>query len=204
METKSEIKEYSVILSRGRDIAKEGIITEMCNSLDDMFNAFLWNDPKYEEAMNQLENQDMELEELLDKEDEIECQIKKDLSFPLLDKNIGGFTPDELCFFFSLYKDDKLAAWISEGAEGALDDLIIRFMNFRELNRKSMRKRYPNTFLKWSQQDDEDLRTIYVRQDPDNVDWNELSTMFGRPVNSIKIRLEHLGFTLKEPASRRF
>ena len=119
-------------------------------------------------------------------------------------KDVAGFTPAHLEIFLDKYDNGEVDTWIESGADGMLDDLIIRFMNFRKMSRSSLRQRFPCTFLKWTPQDDEDLRAIWMRTDQDNVKWEDLEEMFGRPRNAIKIRLEKLGFTLAEPAVRRY
>ena len=119
-------------------------------------------------------------------------------------KDLAGFTPEQLEIFLDKYDNEGVEAWIESGADGMLDDLIIRFVNFRKMNRGSMRLRFPCTFLKWSAQDDEDLRAIWMRTDQANPNWPDLEEMFGRPRNAIKIRLEKLGFTLPDPAVRRY
>ena len=119
-------------------------------------------------------------------------------------KPIGGFSPGQLNLFVEKYYAEGVEEWIDEGADGILDELIIRFMHFREKNRAGLRQRFPCTFQKWSVQDDEDLRSIWMRTDQDNVKWEDLEEMFGRPRNAIKIRLEKLGFTLADPAIRRY
>ena len=120
------------------------------------------------------------------------------------EKPVAGFTPEQLSLFVEKYYAEGVDEWIESGADGILDDLIIRFMHFREMNRNGLRQRFPCTFQKWSAQDDEDLRAIWMRTDPANAKWEDLEEMFGRPRNAIKIRLEKLGFTLSDPAVRRY
>lgn len=120
------------------------------------------------------------------------------------DKPVAGFTPEQLNTFIEKYFDIGIDEWIETGADGTLDELIIRFMRFREMNRSGLKQRFPCTFHKWTEQDEEDLRAIWTRTDQNNVNWEDLEEMFGRPRNAIKIRLEKLGFSLSEPAAKRF
>ena len=136
--------------------------------------------------------------------DEYDEQLKSTGEKYEFNKSIAGFSPEQLNLFIEKYYAEGVDEWIDEGADGLLDELIIRFMHFREKNRVGVRKRFPCTFQKWSAQDDEDLRAIWTRTDQDNVKWEDLEEMFGRPRNAIKIRLEKLGFTLAEPAVRRY
>ena len=136
--------------------------------------------------------------------DEYDEQIKSTGEKYVFEKAVSGFTPEQLNLFVEKYYAEGVDEWIESGADGMLDDLIIRFMNFREMNRNGLRQRFPCTFLKWTPQDDEDLRAIWIRTDQDNVKWEDLEEMFGRPRNAIKIRLEKLGFTLADPAIRRY
>ena len=122
-------------------------------------------------------------------------------SFP---KNIEGISGKALEKVYELYTMDTLIEWAYDDPDNEVNGLMLDYLGARDMSRNALRNRYPCTFKKWTEQDDQDLRTIYVRQDPDAVDWNELSTMFGRTVNAVKIRLERLGFTLKEPAIKRF
>lgn len=116
----------------------------------------------------------------------------------------GGFNEDQLNTFYEKYRTNEVEKWIYEGADGEINDIIIRFIDFRQMNRNGLRQRFPCTFLKWTPQDDEDLRAIWTRTDQSNPNWPDLEEMFGRPRNAIKIRLEKLGFTLAEPAVRRY
>ena len=136
--------------------------------------------------------------------DEYDEQLKSTGEKYEFTKSVAGFTPDQLNLFVEKYYAEGVEEWIDEGADGMLDELILRFMHFREKNRDGLRKRFPCTFQKWSAQDDEDLRSIWMRTDQDNVKWEDLEEMFARPRNAIKIRLEKLGFTLPEPAVRRY
>jgi hypothetical protein len=120
------------------------------------------------------------------------------------EKPVAGFTPEQLNTIIDKYYDIGIDQWIESGADGMLDELIIRFMRFREMSRSGLKQRFPCTFQKWKPQDEEDLRTIWARTDQNNVNWEDLEEMFGRPRNAIKIRLEKMGFTLSEPATKRF
>lgn len=146
--------------------------------------------------------------ELADCLDEIcelmESYLKETGDTPVIEKNVCGFTPDLFAQFLDVYRKEDIFEWIDEGADGQIDDLILRFVNFIKLNRSGLRTKYPNTFKKWTEQDDADLRAIYERKGEAGLDWKDLSEMFGRPVNAVKLRLERLGFTLSEPAVRRY
>ena len=136
--------------------------------------------------------------------DEYDEQLKSTGEKYEFTKPIAGFTPEQLNLFVEKYYAEGVEEWIDDGADGMLDDLVLRFMHFREKNRAGVRNRFPCTFQKWSPQDDEDLRAIWTRTDQSNPNWPDLEEMFGRPRNAIKIRLEKLGFTLSDPAIRRF
>lgn len=134
-------------------------------------------------------------------EEYVICRSGQEYKF---DKPFAGFSPEQLNTIIDRYFDIGIDQWIQSGADGMLDELIIRFMRFREMNRSGLKQRFPCTFQKWTEQDEEDLRAIWTRTDQNNVNWEDLEEMFGRPRNAIKIRLEKLGFTLSEPATKRF
>lgn len=136
--------------------------------------------------------------------DEYDEQLKSTGEKYVFEKPIAGFTPEQLTLFVEKYYAEGVDEWIDNGADGMLDDLIIRFINFRQMSKNALLQRFPCSFQKWSAQDDEDLRAIWTRTDQENPNWPDLEEMFGRPRNAIKIRLEKLGFTLSDPAIRRF
>ncbi len=136
--------------------------------------------------------------------DELEEQEEIQGEYLRFEVNAGGFTEEQINLFYKQSHSMSVMDWLTSGADGMLDELIIRFMGFREMNRVGLKQRFPSTFKKWTQQDEEDLRTIWTRTDQNNVNWEDLEEMFGRPRNAIKIRLERMGFTLSEPATKRF
>ena len=136
--------------------------------------------------------------------DELEEQEEIQGEYLHFEVTAGGFTEEQINLFYKLSHSTSVMDWLASGADGMLDELIIRFMNFRQMNRSGLLKHFPCTFQKWTEQDEEDLRTVWTRTDPEKVNWADLEEMFGRPRNAIKIRLEKLGFSLAEPAARKY
>lgn len=134
----------------------------------------------------------------------IEDRLSETGEQPVFEKPVAGFTPDQLSQFLDVYRNEEVYAWVDNGANGQIDDLILRLVNFRKMNKSGLKAKFPNTFQKWTEQDDQDLRTIFERKGEAGLNWQDLSEMFGRPVNAIKIRLERLGFTLSEPPTKRY
>lgn len=166
-------KEISGIVSRGRSRAKSVLKDELIDCITEICDYFR----KF---------------------------IRETGEVPAPEKGIAGFTLEQIQTFVGLcapegdFSFNDILDLVLESPVEQTDDLILRFMDFREMNRAGVRARYPNTFRKWTPEDDDDLRSAYGQSDPDAVNWTDLSHRFGRPVNALKIRLEHLGFTLSE------
>lgn len=117
------------------------------------------------------------------------------------DKRTCGFRPEQLERIAKCENPEKLLHWVSGMSEQERLSLLMAFLNWDEIRMREFRARFPNSFVKWSSSDDDELRRMYAS----GSTWRSLSNHFGRNVNAIKLRLQHLGIDLgAEAASARF
>lgn len=88
--------------------------------------------------------------------------------------------------------------WMTEGGEGRSARLKLAFLNANSLSAKDFREKFPNAFCKWTEADDARLKEMWEAGTP----WVEMSNIFGRNVNALKLRLQRLGVDLGPDAGR--
>ena len=91
-----------------------------------------------------------------------------------------------------------LADWLAGGADKDKCLYLRDFLNLGKLQAEELRMRYPKAFTKWTDDQDQALLASYrqAAEGGKSVNWRQLSEPFGRNVNAIKLRLEHLGVAL--------
>lgn len=140
---------------------------------------------------------------LMDALEEVLLLLKKeeaDEGFEF-DKRVCGFRPEQMERLTKCEDSEKLLHWISGMSEQERLSLLMAFLNWDEIRMREFRARFPNSFMKWSTSDDDELRRMYAA----GSTWRSLSNHFGRNVNAIKLRLQHLGIDLgADAASARF
>ena len=69
---------------------------------------------------------------------------------------------------------------------------------------QELRARFPRAFTKWVAEEDQTLLAQYqdATAQGQKVNWGALAGRFGRNVNAIKLRLEHLGVNLGPDAGQ--
>ena len=97
-----------------------------------------------------------------------------------------------------------LADWLAGGADKDKCLYLRDFLNLGKLQAEELRMRYPKAFTKWTDDQDQALLSSYRQavEDGKSVNWRQLSEPFGRNINAIKLRLEHLGIALGAEAGR--
>lgn len=113
-------------------------------------------------------------------------------------RQAGGFRPEQIEKIYEMGKAGEPVVWLSGLTEGERFALMMAFMDWDRLRMKEFRNRYPRSFTKWEPAEDEALLEMY----PNRASWRELSSRFGRNVNAVKLRLQHLGVDLGAEAGR--
>lgn len=117
------------------------------------------------------------------------------------DRAVCGFRPEQMEKVYLCGDADRLVHWVSGMAEQERMSLLVAFLNWDKLRMNDFRSRFPNSFTKWMPADDEALLEMYGS----GRSWRTMSDHFGRNVNAIKLRLQHLGIDLgAETARSRF
>lgn len=114
------------------------------------------------------------------------------------DRDVCGFRQEQLEKVYISGGGDRLLQWVAGMQEQDRLSLLMSFLDWDRLRMNDFRARYPNSFLKWSGSDDEALLEMYSS----GSSWRTLSNHFGRNVNAIKLRLQHLGIDLGADAGR--
>ena len=114
------------------------------------------------------------------------------------DRAICGFRPEQMEKVYLCGDADRLVHWVSGMAEQERMSLLVAFLNWDKLRMNDFRSRFPNSFTKWMPADDEALLEMYGS----GRSWRTMSDHFGRNVNAIKLRLQHLGIDLGAEAAR--
>ena len=114
------------------------------------------------------------------------------------DRDVCGFRQEQLEKVYISGGGDRLLQWVAGMQEQDRLSLLMSFLDWDRLRMNDFRTRYPNSFLKWSGSDDEALLEMYSS----GSSWRTLSNHFGRNVNAIKLRLQHLGIDLGADAGR--
>ncbi len=114
------------------------------------------------------------------------------------DRDTGGFRREQLEKVFLSGGGDRLLHWVAGMQEQDRMSLLMAFLNWDRLRMNDFRARYPNSFQKWAPSDDEALLEMYRS----GSSWRTMSDHFGRNVNAVKLRLQHLGVDLGADAGR--
>ena len=109
-----------------------------------------------------------------------------------------GFKPEQLEKVSAMGKAGGPAEWLSSLTEGEKMAMMMSFMDWDRLRMKEFRSRYPKSFMKWEPAEEEALLEMYAHK----PSWRALSSHFGRNINAIKLRLQHLGVDLGAEAGR--
>ena len=115
-----------------------------------------------------------------------------------VDRQVCGFSREQLVKVLSGTDEGKIRLMLAEMPEFERLSLIMSFLNWDSLRIQNFRSRYPNSFMKWSPEDDEALMEMYSA----GKSWRALSDRFGRNINAVKLRLQHLGVDLGAEAGR--
>lgn len=113
-------------------------------------------------------------------------------------RQVCGFRPEQVEKIYEMAKSGEPVVWLTGLTEGEKFALMMAFMDWDRLRMKEFRTRYPRSFTKWEPAEDEALLEMY----PQRTSWRELSSHFGRNVNAVKLRLQHLGVDLGAEAGR--
>ena len=117
---------------------------------------------------------------------------------------VAGLSPRTLQLIRQHHDAGDLAEWLTTGAGGNKSTCISQFLNLNALQMQELRARFPRAFTKWAAEEDQTLLAQYqdaTAQDQ-KVNWGALAGRFGRNVNAIKLRLEHLGVNLGPDAGQ--
>ena len=111
---------------------------------------------------------------------------------------VAGLSPRTLQLIRQHHDAGDLAEWLAAGAGGAKCICISQFLNLNALQMQELRARFPRAFTKWAAEEDQTLLAQYqdATAQGQKVNWGALAGRFGRNVNAIKLRLEHLGVNL--------
>ena len=111
---------------------------------------------------------------------------------------VCGFRPEQIERILELGKAGGPVQWLARLTEAERMAMIMAFMDWDRIRMREFRSRYPKSFMKWEPDEEEALLEMYSQK----VSWRTLSSHFGRNINAIKLRLQHLGVDLGEEAGR--
>ena len=111
---------------------------------------------------------------------------------------VAGLSPRTLQLIRQHHDAGDLAEWLAAGAGGTKSICISQFLNLNALQMQELRARFPRAFTKWAAEEDQTLLAQYqdATTQGQKVNWGALAGRFGRNVNALKLRLEHLGVDL--------
>ena len=117
---------------------------------------------------------------------------------------VAGLSPRTLQLIRQHHDAGDLAEWLAAGAGGTKSICISQFLNLNALQMQELRARFPRAFTKWAAEEDQTLLAQYqdATAQGQKVNWGALAGRFGRNVNAIKLRLEHLGVNLGPDAGQ--
>jgi len=123
---------------------------------------------------------------------------------PVPGHSVGGLSTFALRQIQHHAAAGDLADWLAGGADKDKCLYLRDFLNLGKLQAEELRLRYPKAFTKWTDDQDQALLAEYrqAAEGGKSVNWRQLSEPFGRNVNAIKLRLEHLGVNLGAEAGR--
>lgn len=113
-------------------------------------------------------------------------------------RSVCGFRPEQLEKISMMDEAGGPVVWLSSLTEGEKMAMMMAFMDWDRMRMKEFRRRYPKSFMKWEPSEDEVLLEMYAHK----PSWRELSSHFGRNINAVKLRLQHLGVDLGAEAGR--
>ena len=113
-------------------------------------------------------------------------------------RSVCGFKPEQLEKISTMGKAGGPAVWLSCLTEGEKMAMMMAFMDWDRLRMQEFRSKYPKSFMKWEPDEEEALLEMYAHK----PSWRALSSHFGRNINAIKLRLQHLGVDLGAEAGR--
>ena len=113
-------------------------------------------------------------------------------------RSVCGFKPEQLEKICTIEKAGGPVTWLSCLTEGEKMGLMMSFMDWDRLRMQEFRSRYPKSFTRWEPAEDEALLEMYAHR----PSWRALSSHFGRNINAVKLRLQHLGVDLGAEAAR--
>jgi hypothetical protein len=127
-----------------------------------------------------------------------------DASDPASIPSVCGLSARSLRQIKSHFDDGNLAEWLAAGTDGDKTFYLRDFLNLNSLEMKEFRKRHPNAFSRWTAEQDKSLLSDYQKYTDScgRVPWDILSSVYGRNVNALKLRLEKLGVDLGAEAGR--
>ena len=113
-------------------------------------------------------------------------------------RSVCGFKPEQMEKVCTIGKAGGPATWLSCLTEGEKMAMLMSFMDWDRVRMQEFRSRYPKSFMKWEPAEEEALLEMYAHR----PSWRALSSHFGRNINAIKLRLQHLGVDLGAEAGR--
>ena len=113
-------------------------------------------------------------------------------------RSVCSFRPEQVEKIMEIGKFREPVVWLSSLTEGEKMAMMMAFMDWDRLRMQEFRDKYPRSFTKWEPAEDEALLEMYSRRLP----WQAISGHFGRNVNAVKLRLQHLGVDLGAEAGR--
>lgn len=117
---------------------------------------------------------------------------------------IAGLSPRTLQLIRQHHSAGDLAEWLTSGADGNKSTCISQFLNLNALQMQELRVRFPRAFMKWTDEEDRALLSLYqeAAAQGKKANWGELARTFGRNTNALRLRLEHLGIDLGPEAGQ--
>ena len=113
-------------------------------------------------------------------------------------RSVCGFKPEQMEKICTIVNAGGPVTWLSCLTEGEKNGLMMSFLDWDRLRMQEFRSRYPKSFTKWEPAEDEALLEMYAHK----PSWRAMSSHFGRNINAIKLRLQHLGVDLGAEAGR--
>lgn len=113
-------------------------------------------------------------------------------------RTVCGFRPEQLEKVVKNGTPERMMNWFTVMTEQERMSFLTSLLDLERLRMNDFRSRYPNSFLKWSAAEDEALLEMYGS----GCSWKALSDHFGRNVNALKLRLQHLGIDLGPDSAR--
>lgn len=113
-------------------------------------------------------------------------------------KKIAGIPVDVLKDIQLHAAHDDVPEWIAMGADGKRAKLLMAFLDVNRLSQEDFKSKFPMAYAKWTAEEDSTLMKMWGDGQP----WQTISSVMGRNVNALKLRLEKLGVELGNDAGR--